>query len=79
MKQSIPEGQSRLARETAKRAASAKEESTPDNALVVWLRLQRSLADRNGVALVTLSQDGAVIVRAVRIRQENLQSDARVA
>jgi diguanylate cyclase (GGDEF)-like protein len=40
-----------------------KDESAPDNALVVWLRLQRSLADKNGVALVTLSQDGAVIGR----------------
>jgi len=35
----------------------------PDNALVVWLRLQRSLAEKNGVALVTLSQDGAAIGR----------------
>ncbi|MEN3334052.1 MAG: hypothetical protein V7641_3417 [Blastocatellia bacterium] len=40
-----------------------KDESAPDNALVVWLRLQRSLADKNGVALVTLSQDGAAIGR----------------
>ena len=40
-----------------------KDESAPDNALVVWLRLQRALADKNGVALVTLSQDGAAIGR----------------
>lgn len=40
-----------------------KDESAPDNALVVWLRLQRSLADKNGVALVTLSQDSAAIGR----------------
>jgi diguanylate cyclase (GGDEF)-like protein len=52
-----------LIRETAKRTALPKDESAPDNALVVWLRLQRALADKNGVALVTLSQDGAVIGR----------------
>jgi len=40
-----------------------KDESATDNALVVSLRLQRSLADKNGVALVTFSQDGAVIGR----------------
>jgi len=52
-----------LTRETAKRTTSPKDESAPDNALVVWLRLQRSLAEKNGVALVTLSQDGAAIGR----------------
>src|SRR2546423_10799102 len=53
----------RLSRETAKRTAPARDESITDNALVVWLRLQRSLAEKNGVALVTLSQDGAAIGR----------------
>jgi diguanylate cyclase (GGDEF)-like protein len=59
----MPKGQCHLSRETAKRTALPKDESAPDNALVVWLRLQRSLADKNGVALVTQSQDGAVIGR----------------
>src|SRR5689334_24188376 len=59
----MPKGPCRLSRETAKRTALPRDESAPDNALVVWLRLQRSLADRNGVALVTLSQDGAAIGR----------------
>ena len=59
----MPKGQSRLTRETAKKSSSPKDESAPDNALVGWLRLQRSLADKNGVALVTLSRDGAAIGR----------------
>ena len=63
VKQLMPKGQCRLSREIAKRTALPKDESAPDNALVVWLRLQRSLADKNGVALVTLSQDGAAIGR----------------
>jgi len=29
----------------------------------VWLRLQKSLAEKNGIALTTLSRDGAVIGR----------------
>ncbi|MFL6216143.1 MAG: diguanylate cyclase [Blastocatellia bacterium] len=52
-----------MSREIAKKTALPKDESAPDNALVVWLRLQRSLADKNGVSLVTLSQDGAAIGR----------------
>ena len=63
MKQQKPKDRGRLTRETVKRTVLPKDESEPDNALVVWLRLQRSLADKNGVALVTLSQDGAVIGR----------------
>ena len=35
----------------------------PDNSLAVWLRLQKSLADKNSIALTTLSRDGAVIGR----------------
>jgi diguanylate cyclase (GGDEF)-like protein len=34
-----------------------------DNPLAVWLRLQKSLAEKNGIALTTLSRDGAVIGR----------------
>jgi len=52
-----------LTRESAKLTVAARDESVSDNALVVWLRLQRSLAEKNGVALVTLSQDGAAIGR----------------
>jgi diguanylate cyclase (GGDEF)-like protein len=39
------------------------EESTPQNSLAIWLRLQKSLADRNGIALSTLTRDCAVIGR----------------
>jgi len=43
-----------------KRATS---ESEADNSLAVWLRLQKSLAEKNGIALTTLSRDGAAIGR----------------
>jgi diguanylate cyclase (GGDEF)-like protein len=38
-------------------------EPDAENSLAVWLRLQKSLAERNGIALTTLSRDGAVIGR----------------
>lgn len=48
---------------TTKKTKSPSAESDPDNSLAVWLRLQKSLAERTGVALTTLSRDGAVIGR----------------
>jgi len=42
---------------------AADSERDPENSLAVWLRLQKSLAERNGIALTTLSRDGAVIGR----------------
>lgn len=37
--------------------------SSPQNSLTVWLRLQRSIAEKSGIALTTLSREGAVIGR----------------
>jgi diguanylate cyclase (GGDEF)-like protein len=52
-----------LSNETVKRAKLPPVESDSNNSLAVWLRLQKSLAERNGIALTTLSRDGAVIGR----------------
>jgi diguanylate cyclase (GGDEF)-like protein len=52
-----------LSKESARTARIESEQSDADNSLAVWLRLQKSLADRNGIALTTLSRDGAVIGR----------------
>lgn len=52
-----------LSKETVKKAKAPTGESETDNSLAVWLRLQKSLAERNGIALTTLSRDGAVIGR----------------
>ncbi|HSB12592.1 MAG TPA: diguanylate cyclase [Blastocatellia bacterium] len=52
-----------MSNETVKKARVGLSESDPDNSLGVWLRLQKSLAERNGIALTTLSRDGAVIGR----------------
>jgi len=52
-----------LSKETVRKARSSPGELDPDNSLAVWLRLQKSLAERNGIALTTLSRDGAVIGR----------------
>jgi len=49
-----------LSKETVKKA---KVGSDSDNSLGVWLSIQKSLAERNGIALTTLSRDGAVIGR----------------
>lgn len=51
-----------MSKETARKAI-ASAELDPDNSLAVWLRLQKSLAEKNGIALTTLSRDGAVIGR----------------
>lgn len=52
-----------MSKETARKARSSASELDPDNSLAVWLRLQKSLAEKNGIALTTLSRDGAVIGR----------------
>jgi diguanylate cyclase (GGDEF)-like protein len=40
-----------------------KDESPPGTPLAVWLRLQQSFAEKNNIALTTISRDGAVIGR----------------
>jgi diguanylate cyclase (GGDEF)-like protein len=52
-----------LTKEIVKKSKTQRDESSPDNALTVWLRLQKSLAEKNSIALCTLNQDGAVIGR----------------
>ena len=52
-----------MTKETARKATSSPTAPETENSLAVWLRLQRSLADKNGIALMTLSRDGAVIGR----------------
>lgn len=52
-----------MSKQTVKKAKAPAGEADPDNSLAVWLRLQKSLAERNGIALTTLSRDGAVIGR----------------
>jgi len=52
-----------LSKEIARKGRSSAGSLDPDNSLAVWLRLQRSLAEKNGIALMTLSRDSAVIGR----------------
>lgn len=52
-----------MSKERVKKETAKSRESDSDNSLAVWLRLQRSLAEKNGIALTTLSRDGAVIGR----------------
>ncbi|HET9529430.1 MAG TPA: diguanylate cyclase [Blastocatellia bacterium] len=52
-----------MSKDTATRAKTAKEQTQAYNSLVVWLRLQRSLASKNNLSLTTVSRDGAVIGR----------------
>jgi diguanylate cyclase (GGDEF)-like protein len=52
-----------LSKQIIRKANASQNETHSDNSLAVWLRLQKSLADRNGIALSTLSRDGAVIGR----------------
>lgn len=40
-----------------------REDTSPDNALAVWLRLQKSLAEKNDIALLTMNREGGVIGR----------------
>jgi diguanylate cyclase (GGDEF)-like protein len=71
-----------LTKQSVRKARSSPGELDPDNSLGVWLRLQRSLAEKNGIALTTLSRDGAVIgriendnsiCRAMRVSAEHAQ------
>ncbi len=52
-----------MSKEPYKKVEVTAGEPDSDNSLAVWLRLQKSLAERNGIALTTLSRDGAVIGR----------------
>jgi diguanylate cyclase (GGDEF)-like protein len=52
-----------LSNEPAKQVIAPEVEPDPESSLAIWLRLQKSLAERNGIALTTLSRDGAVIGR----------------
>lgn len=52
-----------MSKEIIRKAKASRDETHPDNSLAVWLRLQKSLAERHGIALSTLSADGAVIGR----------------
>jgi ligand-binding sensor protein len=58
-----PQAPVKLSKESVKSARITNGESDSDSSLAVWLRLQKSLAERNGIALTTLSRDGAVIGR----------------
>ncbi|HSE98728.1 MAG TPA: diguanylate cyclase, partial [Blastocatellia bacterium] len=51
-----------MSKDTASTIAG-KEHAQTHNSLVVWLRLQKSLAARNNISLTTISRDGAVIGR----------------
>jgi diguanylate cyclase (GGDEF)-like protein len=52
-----------LSKDTATKAKSSKDQAQAHNSLVVWLRLQRSLAAKSNISLTTISRDGAVIGR----------------
>jgi diguanylate cyclase (GGDEF)-like protein len=52
-----------LSKQIIRKARALRDETDSENSLAVWLRLQKSLAERNGIALNTLSRDGAVIGR----------------
>jgi diguanylate cyclase (GGDEF)-like protein len=52
-----------LSKEIASQPTSPSDGPTPQNSLTVWLRLQRSLAEKSGIALTTLAREGAVIGR----------------
>jgi diguanylate cyclase (GGDEF)-like protein len=53
----------RVSKAPVKKAWGNNGEVDSDNSLAGWLRLQKSLAERNGIALTTLSRDGAAIGR----------------
>lgn len=52
-----------MSEKTAHRPKSSEDEPTSQNSLAVWLRLQKSLAERTGLSLTTLSRDNSVIGR----------------
>src|ERR1044072_4001893 len=51
----------RLSKKTIRKAEASRDETHPASSLAVWLRLQKALAERHGIALSTLSPDGAVV------------------
>jgi diguanylate cyclase (GGDEF)-like protein len=52
-----------LSKQIIRKVRASRDELHPDNSLAVWLRLQKSLAERSGIALGTLGGDGSVIGR----------------
>ncbi|HXG94252.1 MAG TPA: diguanylate cyclase [Blastocatellia bacterium] len=52
-----------MSKQVVKKTKPDRSGLQPDNSLAVWLRLQKSLAEKNDIALTTLSCDGAVIGR----------------
>ncbi|HKY05224.1 MAG TPA: diguanylate cyclase [Blastocatellia bacterium] len=52
-----------LSKETSRKTKSAKADARPQNSLAQWLRLQRSLAEKNQIALATLGRDSLVVGR----------------
>ncbi|HWP44238.1 MAG TPA: diguanylate cyclase [Blastocatellia bacterium] len=52
-----------MSKEIATRSKTTEDQAQAFNSLVVWLRLQRSLAAKNNISLTTISRDGAVIGR----------------
>ncbi len=52
-----------MSKQTVTKTNDSASEPDSDNSLAVWLRLQRSLAEKNAIALTTLSRDGAAIGR----------------
>jgi diguanylate cyclase (GGDEF)-like protein len=52
-----------LNNETLNKAEAPKDDSSSRNSLAIWLRLQRSLAERSDISLSTLNRDCAVIGR----------------
>ncbi|HYP29487.1 MAG TPA: diguanylate cyclase [Blastocatellia bacterium] len=49
--------------ETTRKAKPTKDASGSQNSLAQWLRLQRSLAEKNGIALVTFGRDSLMVGR----------------
>ncbi|HEX8091014.1 MAG TPA: sensor domain-containing diguanylate cyclase [Blastocatellia bacterium] len=52
-----------MSKQIIRKAAASQGESQSDNSLAVWLRLQKSLAERNDISLNTLGCDDAVLGR----------------
>lgn len=58
-----PQGSSNLNNKTSGTAPRLKEETENQNSLAVWLRLQKSLAEKSNISLVTLTRDSAAVGR----------------
>lgn len=52
-----------MSKESTSKTRASKAEARPQNSLAQWLRLQRSLAEKNGIALATLGRDSLVVGR----------------